>query len=367
MDISKLTDFVSPRFSRAILPWILKNPRYLKNAPLLIKAFWECESTRKELLLKENLLVPPVVILSITNDCNLHCQGCFVEKLSGKQMTLSDWNNVINQAKDLGVFAFLIAGGEPFLLENPLDLTFSHKDRVFAIFSNGTQINEERLKQLKSSSNTAVILSIEGDEELTDQRRGKGVHRRAMETLKKLSDLGVMNGVSVTITRDNYIYWMKDENIDNLAEIGAKLCFFIEYIGAEEDGKTLSCEQRKSFREKILQYKDTKPVFIIHSPGDEEPFGGCVSAGRGFIHINAFGDLTPCPVTTASTNNLKSTTLKEGLKSNLFKEIRESKLLEDGDGPCSLISHKDELRQIVLRCLQTKTQIAETKDHAVTQ
>ncbi len=185
MDISKLTDFVSPRFSRAILPWILKNPRYLKNAPLLIKAFWECESTRKELLLKENLLVPPVVILSITNDCNLHCQGCFVEKLSGKQMTLSDWNNVINQAKDLGVFAFLIAGGEPFLLENPLDLTFSHKDRVFAIFSNGTQINEERLKQLKSSSNTAVILSIEGDEELTDQRRGKGVHRRAMETLKK--------------------------------------------------------------------------------------------------------------------------------------------------------------------------------------
>ncbi|MDK2884400.1 MULTISPECIES: radical SAM protein [Pseudothermotoga] len=347
MNISKLTDFVSPRFSRAILPWILKNPRYLKNAPLLIKAFWECESMRKELLSKENLLVPPVAILSITNDCNLHCQGCFVEKLSGRQMTISEWNNLINQAKDLGVFAFLIAGGEPFLVENLLDLISSHKDRVFAIFSNGTRINEKQLQQLKDCPNTAVILSIEGDEKLTDQRRGNGVYSAVIKVLKKLSKIGVVNGISVTITRDNYTYWIKDENINNLTEAGAKLCFFIEYIGAKEDGKALDYDQRKLFREKILYYKNEKPIFIIHSPGDEEPFGGCVSAGRGFIHINASGDLTPCPVTNVSTHNLKKATLKEGLKSNLFKEIRENKLLEDGDGPCSLISHQNELKQIV--------------------
>lgn len=88
-------------------------------------------------------------------------------------------------------------------------------------------------------------------------------------------------------------------------------------------------------------------------PGDEEPFGGCVSAARGFIHINAFGDLTSCPVITASTHNLKKVTLKEGLKSNLFKKIRENKLLENGEEPCSLISHQNELKQVVADCLQT--------------
>ncbi|AEH50754.1 radical SAM protein [Pseudothermotoga thermarum] len=352
MNLSNLTNAVSPRFSRVILPWLFKNPKYLKSAPNLIRSFQECEMARKELLLSEDLLVPPVVILSVTNNCNLHCQGCFVEKPSGRQLTLSDWNNVINQAKDLGVFAFLIAGGEPFLVENLLDLVLNHKDRVFAIFSNGTNIGEKQLQLLKTTSNTAIILSLEGDEELTDQRRGTGVYSTVMEMLQKLSRLGVLCGVSVTITTENYTYWMKDENMDTLASIGAKLCFFIEYIGPMGDGKTLSAEQRQLFRQKVLQYKDEKPIFIVHSPGDEEPFGGCVSAGRGFIHVNAFGDLTPCPVTTVSIHNLKKTTLKEGLKSDLFKQIMENKLLENGDGPCSLMAHQDELRQIVLSCFQ---------------
>jgi molybdenum cofactor biosynthesis enzyme MoaA len=53
-------------------------------------------------------------------------------------MNFSDWQKMINQAKQLGVFAFLIAGGEPFLMKDLLELIVSNKDRVFAIFTNGT-------------------------------------------------------------------------------------------------------------------------------------------------------------------------------------------------------------------------------------
>lgn len=342
-----LKNLVSPRFSKVFIPWLFKNPRYLANASVLMRAFRQCESTRQQLLSNENLLVPPVMILSITNNCNLQCQGCFVEKLKGEQMTLSDWQKIINQAKQLGVFAFLIAGGEPFLMKDLLDLIASNKDRVFAIFTNGTCINNEQLQFLKKTSNLAIVLSLEGDERLTNQRRGEKVYKKVLTTLKNLSKQGVLSGISITVTKDNYEYWMVDNNIDYFIELGAKLCFFIEYIGAEEDGKSLTTDQRQLFRKKIIEYKDEKPIFIIHSPGDEEPFGGCVSAGRGFIHVNALGDLTPCPITNVSTHNMRYSTLKEGLKSQLFREIRDNKLLEDGKGPCSLISHRDELEQIV--------------------
>lgn len=287
------------------------------------------------------------MILSITNNCNLHCRGCFVEKLSGRYMTISDWHSVINQARWLGVFAFLIAGGEPFLFTDLLDLITSHKDLVFAIFTNGTCIGDEQLQYLKRTSNLAVILSLEGDEKLTDERRGKGIYQKVISTLRNLSEFGVLSGISVTITKDNYNYWMNDNNLDYIIELGAKLCFFIEYISAEQNGKSLTTDQRQLFRKKVLEYKNEKPIFIVHSPGDEEPFGGCVSAGRGFVHVNSLGDLTPCPVSNVSTHNMRRSTLKEGLKSPLFEEIRKNKLLETGDGPCSLIFHQAEIQKIM--------------------
>jgi len=347
LDLSKVTDFVSPRFSKVLVPWLLRNPRYLRRSTVLIKSFHWCSAKRKQLLDEEKLLVPPVMILSITNDCNLQCQGCFVQKVHGRKMELSEWQMIVNQAKEIGVFAFLIAGGEPFLVDDLLTIVRSHQDRVFAIFTNATTVAEKDIQRLEAISNTMIVVSLEGDEKLTDQRRGIGVYQKAVSLLRKLSQHGILSGVSVTITTDNYTFWMEDENIDEIVDLGAKLCFFIEYITAEKDEKSLSCEQRNVFREKILHYKETKPIFIIHSPGDEEPFGGCVSAGRGFVHVNAFGDLTPCPVSSASTHNLRQSTLREALNGELLKEIRQSELLEDGNGPCSLIFHEKDLMNIL--------------------
>lgn len=344
---SRTMSSVNPRLSRVFVPWLLKNPRYLRNIPFLIKAFQDCQLKRDELLSKENLVVPPVMILSITNSCNLQCQGCFVEKLSGRSMSLSDWQGVIEQAKRLGVFAFLIAGGEPFLVKDLLHLIDKNKDRAFAIFTNGTCIDDEQLGHLKRISNVAVVLSLEGDERLTDERRGKGIYEKVITVLKKLSQFGIPSGISVTITTGNYSFWMKNESINDMIKLGVKLCFFIEHIDVDDNKKALNTEQRKAFREKVLYYKDHKPIFIVHSPGDEAPLGVCVSAGRGFIHVNAFGDITPCPVVKFSTHNVKNSTLKEGLKSPLFQQIRKDKLLEDGDGPCALISHRKELDALI--------------------
>ncbi|UCH87983.1 MAG: hypothetical protein JSV49_06855, partial [Thermoplasmata archaeon] len=109
----------------------------------------------------------------------------------------------------------------------------------------------------------------------------------------------------------------------------------------------LTAEERAEFRAKILSYRKAKPIYIVHSPGDEEFFGGCVSAGRGFAHITPSGDLTPCPVSNIATHNLTKSSLTEGLASLLFSEICANEhLLENGDTPCALFAHPKEVDEL---------------------
>ncbi len=322
--------------------------------------------------------MPPTLILSLTQQCNLSCSGCFAvasgitchktpehKRNKRPQLDLKGWKSIISEASELGVFGFFLAGGEPFLFPKILDLCSEFKNRFFIIFTNGTALTENDFEQLKQLSNTAVIVSIEGGKEDTNQRRGQGVYQKATNTLKRLTELGTPNGVSATITRLNYKYWMKPERIDNLITQGIRTAVFIEYIpvmstletnqknnGNEWSVKNdqalmLTEEERAKFRAQILKYRETKPIYIIHSPGDEEYFGGCVSAGRGFAHVTPSGDLTPCPVSNVATHNLTTTTLREGFASPLFRKIRESEnLLENEGTPCSLFAHPKEVEEL---------------------
>jgi MoaA/NifB/PqqE/SkfB family radical SAM enzyme len=320
--------------------------------------------------------VPPTLILSLTQQCNLNCSGCFAaaagitchkipdrKRKKKPQLDWRGWKSIISEASDLGVFCFFLAGGEPFLFPKLLDICGEFKDRCFIIFTNGTALTENDFEQLRHLSNTVIIVSIEGGKEATNLRRGEGVYQKASNTLRRLTELGTPNGISATITRLNYKYWMKTEHIDRLIAQGIRAAVFIEYIpvmsalDSRSDGKgwtvkndqelMLTEEERAEFRAQIIRYRQTKHIYIVHSPGDEDYFGGCVSAGRGFAHVTPSGDLTPCPVSNVATHNVAGATLREGFASPLFSKIRESEhLLENKGMPCSLFAHPKEVKEL---------------------
>jgi MoaA/NifB/PqqE/SkfB family radical SAM enzyme len=364
-----------PSFYRLFFPWALRHPRYLRSAGSLLRAYASALQTRKK---NENngLKVPPALILSLTQQCNLSCQGCFAAasgitcgkgaSQQGKkkpQLKWQGWRKVIAEASELGVFGFVLAGGEPFLFPKLIEICEEFKDRCFIIFTNGTAIKETDFERLKRLSNTAIIVSVEGGEEATNLRRGKGVYQQAVNALRRLSANGTPNGVSATITRLNYKYWMNAECVDSLIAQGVRVALFIEYIPVMPAPETkskennmlekndhflmLTREESAEFRAKVLNYRESKPLFIVHSPGDEELFGGCVSAGRGFAHVTPSGDLTACPVSNVATHNLKTATLREGFASPLFTKIRENEeLLENEGTPCSLFAHPKEVAEL---------------------
>jgi MoaA/NifB/PqqE/SkfB family radical SAM enzyme len=355
-------------FVKTYLPWIVKHPWKVPAIERFAKGYMHSIAIRK-LELKRGLKVPPFLIISITSKCNLHCAGCYAaatgtvcEGATQSSLDIGQWRDIIQQAKELGIFGFIIAGGEPFLKKGLLKLSEEFQDRIFLIFTNGTALNEQKFIHLKKLHNTVVVVSIEGNQEMTNTRRGAGVHQKVLNTIQTLNQFGILNGISVTITRQNLQYWMDEKNIDDLIAKGVHLGFLLEYIPVDNGTDLMLTDiERQEFRKRVLYYRETKQILLIHSPGDEELMGGCVSAGRGFAHITPSGDLTPCPVSNLATHNLTRSSLRQGLLSPLFKAIREQEhLLETEGTPCALFAHPEEVAALAKEVCAYRTGVHAT-------
>jgi MoaA/NifB/PqqE/SkfB family radical SAM enzyme len=354
LEFSRGFSEIDPQLSRVLAPWIASHPRYLPGFMRLARTLGRSRRARARAL-DEGLRVPPFLVLSVTSQCNLRCLGCYAAAVgtvaaqpARAGLDLAGWRKVIDEAAELGVMAFMIAGGEPFLLPGLTQLIRDYPDRLFLIFTNGTAIRAEDEKALERCTNAVVVVSIEGDRALTDSRRGVGVFDRALATLDRLRDSGVLTGLAVTVNAANVEYWSDPAHIDALIAHSGPLAMFIEQIPAAgcDDGAEMTAAQRACFRETVVAYRErqSQGAFIIHSPGDEEALGGCVSAGLGFAHVTPGGDVTACPVSALATHNLKNSSLREALASPLFTMIRENRQLLETEGhPCGLSAHAAEL------------------------
>src|SRR5713226_8284056 len=135
--------------------------------------------------LKNGEVFPPFLYISIINSCNLRCQGCWVD-VAAKQQTISPeaFDKLLHEAKAMGNAFFGIVGGEPFMHPHLLDMLARHPDVYFQVFTNGQFITEERAKRLRKLGNVTPLISVEGNEIVSDQRRGRAnVLSKTMEGL----------------------------------------------------------------------------------------------------------------------------------------------------------------------------------------
>ncbi|MCD1294208.1 radical SAM protein [Methanocella sp. CWC-04] len=286
--------------------------------------------------------VPPVMILSVTDRCNLHCAGCYAQNLpraKEPEMSEEKLRSMLKEAKEMGISIVVLAGGEPLVRPEIFNVTKDFPDIIFTMFTNGTLIDDKVLLQFKSQKNVIPVLSIEGYEETTDLRRGKGVYEHLQRMMAKLNEKGIFFGVSMTVTRSNYVTVAGEEFIHKLRGQGCKAFFFIEYspVRPETEHWVLTEEQRAGLLKAMASYRERLPGVYVAFPGDEKAFGGCLSAGRGFIHVSASGNLEPCPFAPFSNTSVKNMSLKEALQSDFLRTIRENhEELMESDGGCAI-------------------------------
>jgi len=326
----------------------LKDPSQARFFLRMLRSQREAAQTRQQWGI-EGLHVPPFLIVSVTNRCNLQCKGCYAQAHAqnrplGAELSEDKLRSVIAEARELGISAILLAGGEPFVRKELTFITRDFPEIIFPVVTNGTLLDDTLIQKLKGQRNVWPVLSIEGLERDTNGRRGNGIYQRVQTAMKKLKDNGIFFGCSLTITRSNVSMITDERFMQDLIKAGGKIFFFVEYVSVNEGTEdwVLTNEQRADLLSATNAFRATLPGLFIAFPGDEDQFGGCLAAGRGFVHISPEGNLEPCPFSPYSDANLRDVSLKEGLQSHFLQTIRQNhSQLNETAGGCALWTERE--------------------------
>jgi MoaA/NifB/PqqE/SkfB family radical SAM enzyme len=251
--------------------------------------------------LRRGEVFPPFLYVSVINSCNLRCQGCWVD-VAAKQQTISPeaMHRLLREAKAMGNSFFGIVGGEPFLHPHLLDILRAHPDCYFQVFTNGQFITAERAERMRQMGNVTPLISIEGNEVVSDERRGRsGVLSKTMQGLRNCLDHKVFTGVCTSVCRTNIDDLLTEAWIDRLIDMGVLYTWFHVYrpVGPEPNPDLcLTPEQQLRVRRFVVEMRAKKPILIIDAYYDGEGRALCPAATGISHHINPWGGIEPCPI-----------------------------------------------------------------------
>ncbi|KAJ53306.1 MoaA/NifB/PqqE/SkfB family radical SAM enzyme [Clostridium tetanomorphum] len=316
-------------------------------------AVWYGMPKRAKLLEEEGIKTPFVILLSPSMRCNLRCVGCYAANYSKEDdIPYEEVDRIVKEARDIGIYYFVILGGEPFFNEYMLDIYEKYNDVMFTPFTNGTLFDEKLADKIKDLGNVIPMFSIEGFEKETDMRRGKGVFSKVMHGMDLLRERGVLFGVSTATGRHNVDTVTSDEFIDMLIEKGARMGWYFIFmpVGDNPDfNMMLTPEQRLMLGEKVRKIRNTKPYFAIDFFNDAPYVGGCI-AGKYYCHINSNEDVEPCIFAHFATDNLKGKSLLDVFKGPFFKELRDRQPYNDNLLlPCMMIDNPEVVREVIAK------------------
>jgi MoaA/NifB/PqqE/SkfB family radical SAM enzyme len=310
---------------------------------------------RKENQEEAGCNIPWAVLMDPTAACNLKCIGCWAGEYNKKdELDYDTLDRIIREGKELGIYMFVYSGGEPLMRRDDiLKLAQVHDDCIFLSFTNGILLDEEYVKEIAKAGNFLYAISVEGDEESTDMRRGKGVYKQVVESMKLLKKYGVPFGYSACYTSMNTDSIADPGWIDRMIEYGCLFGWYFTYmpIGADADVNLIAtAEQREKMYYHVREMRGQKPIFILDFWNDGEYVNGCIAGGRNYIHINAHGDVEPCAFVHYANCNIKDVSLLEALKSPLFAEYQQNQPFNKNQlRPCPLLDNPDTLRAMVER------------------
>jgi MoaA/NifB/PqqE/SkfB family radical SAM enzyme len=318
---------------------------------------------------------PFFLVISPGKLCNLRCKGCYAS--SGNDSEKLDWevfDRIITEAQTLWGSRFIvISGGEPLAYRSQgkgiLDAAAKHQDMFFLMYTNGTLIDEEMAARMAEVGNLTPAISVEGWEERTDARRGKGVFQRVLQSMSNLRQAGVPFGISLTATCENCEEILSDEFLDFFfEEQGAMYGWIFQYMPIGR-GFTLNLlptpEQRMWMWERTWQVVREKKYFLADFWNLGPCSDGCISAGRqgGYLYIDWNGKVMPCvfvPYSPVNVNDAyrEGKTLNDLLEEPFFKNIRQ---WQDAYGyaatrpeecknwtmPCPIRDHHRDFRRIL--------------------
>ena len=352
------------------------HPNVLKTTLLNLgyEAFYHGTKTIREMRKIHNCNIPWIILMDPTSACNLHCTGCWAAEYGNKlNLTFEEMDSVITQGKELGVYFYMLTGGEPMVRKKDvIALCKKHNDCVFFAYTNGTLVDEELCHQMQEVGNLFLALSLEGKPEVNDLRRGEGVYGKVMHAMELLKENGLVFGTSICYTSQNIDSVTSDEFVNMLVEKGCRYSLYFHYMPVGNDASLEllpTAEQRVYMHDRVREIRNMEHgpgLFTMDFQNDGEFVGGCIAGGRNYFHINANGDAEPCVFIHYSNGNIRENTILEILKQPLFMAYHNNQPFNENMlRPCPMLENPEILQKLVKEsgAHSTDLQSPETAEH----
>jgi MoaA/NifB/PqqE/SkfB family radical SAM enzyme len=207
---------------------------------------------------------------------------------------------------------------------------------------------------MKECGNIIFSISIEGNEEATDARRGKGTFAKVMAAMDLLRKNKLPYGTSICYTKANCEAVTSDEFYDFLISKGVLFSWYFHFmpVGKDTDLTLVpTVEQRKYMYKRIREvrgYTGGKQIFCMDFQNDGQFVGGCIAGGKYYCHINPAGDMEPCVFIHYSNANIHDKSLLECLKQPIFREYQANQPFNENHlRPCPMLENPEKIAAIV--------------------
>jgi MoaA/NifB/PqqE/SkfB family radical SAM enzyme len=243
---------------------------------------------------------PAFTVVSITTSCNLSCQGCWVSQPTPPvAMSMEALDALITASKSKGSYFFGLLGGEPLLYPRLFELIERHPDCYFQLFTNGTLLTREVAKRMRQLGNITPLISIEGMEKVSDERRGgQKVFQRAIEGVENCAAEKLITGVAVSVCQSNYDELVRREFIDFLVQKKVQYLWYYIYrpVGAHPCPElALSQEKILGLRRFMVDQRCSAPLMLVDAYWDHLGRAVCPAAMGLSHHVNPSGQIEFCP------------------------------------------------------------------------
>lgn len=175
----------------------------------------------------KNKFIPKSMVIEPSYRCNMSCADCYAPEettlMSGELL-----DSIITQAKKLGVFRFDLMGGEPTLpevIDMALPVINKNKNCVFNICTNCTLIDQAFIDKVKGSKNIFFLLSMEGNKETTEARRGKGSYDAYLRSVQLLRQNKMAFSLSMTLDPNSWKEQISEQVIGDYVEAGGAIIY----------------------------------------------------------------------------------------------------------------------------------------------
>ena len=301
---------------------------------------------------------PLGLIAEVSYRCPLHCPYCSnpVSLLSSAavELTTEQWQRVLGEAADVGVFHALFSGGEP-LVRSDLEQLIGHA-RGVGLYTNlitsAVGFTTDRARALKAAGLDSVQISFQSDQaELADLVAGTRAHALKLEAAQIARDAGFPLTVNVVIHRWNID--RLDEIVQMAEKLGARRLELAsaQYYGWAMRNRAVLLPSREQIAHAepmaIAQQQRLRGrmdvLYIVPDYFSDRPKPCMNGWARQYIAVNPRGDVLPCP-TAGDIKSLKFDNVAEHslgwiwARSDAFNRFRGTGWMAD---PCKSCDRRE--------------------------